>query len=541
MKTKTKTRLPRHLLVCTLGAALAQAVSGCGTSDVSTGAGGAPGSGSGGQTAAGGASSSGGSNPGSGGQRASGGTLGTGGSDPGAGGSAGGGTGSGGAPPATGGAPGHAGTGGAATGGAGGAPASTGGVTGSGNAAGAGPLADKPFMGWSSWSSTTGNVTAAIVQAAADTVASKLSPYGYRYVNIDDGWYNGFDANGRWKPDTRKFPDGISGVASYVHGKGLKLGIYLTPGVNDTVVSANALIEGTSYHVKDIVTSAAGNTDKKSGATARKIDFTKPGAVEYVQGYANLLASWGVDFIKMDFVGPGGGGGSADNREDIKQWRLALDKSGRQIWLELSNMLDISAATTWKAYSNGWRVANDVECYCTTLTNWAHVIRVINAVAPWVSYAGPGGWNDLDSLEIGNGSSDGISADERQTVFSFWSISAAPLYLGASLSNLDAADLAILTNSEVIAVDQAGVPAKLVSTGGNQQVWYAKRPDGTFAVGLFNFDSGSAQVTARWSDLGAPSSVAVRDAVSHTDLGRMSTSFGAMLPGHGSRLLVLTP
>ena len=149
-----------------------------------------------------------------------------------------------------------------------------------------------------------------------------------------------------------------------------------------------------------------------------------------------------------------------------------------------------------------------------------------------MSHAGPGGWNDLDSLEIGSGSGDGISADERQTVFSFWSINAAPLYLGASLSNLDAADLAI---------DQAGVPAKPVSTSSNQQVWYAKRGDGTFAVGLFNFDTGSAQVTARWSDIGAPSSVAVHDAVSHTDLGRMSTSFGATLPAHGSRLLVLTP
>jgi alpha-galactosidase len=510
-------------------AALFAASCSSGSPSSETGAGGGTGSGAGGGSATGGMPGTGGASSGSGGQPASGGTLGTGGSNPGAGGSLG----AGGTTPATGGATGSAGR--AGTGGT----TSTGGVT--GGSAGAGPLAAKPFMGWSSWSSTTGNVNATIVKAAADTVSSKLLQFGYQYINIDDGWYNGFDANGRWKPDTNKFPDGIAGVATYAHSKGLKLGIYLTPGVNDTVVSANSLIEGTTYHMKDIVTSAAGNTDKKSGATARKIDYTKPGAVEYIQSYAKLLATWGVDFIKMDFVGPGGGGGTADNQDDIKQWRVALDKSGRQIWLELSNMLNISAVATWQAYSNGWRVANDVECYCTTLTNWAHVVRVINAVAPWVSHAGPGGWNDLDSLEIGSGSMDGISADERQTVFSFWSISAAPLYIGAPLSNLDAADLAILTNSEVIAVDQAGVPAKPVSTSGNQQVWYAKRPDGTFAVGLFNFDTGSAQVTARWSDIGAPSSVAVHDAVSHTDLGRMSTSFGATLPGHGSRLLILTP
>jgi hypothetical protein len=396
-------------------------------------------------------------------------------------------------------------------------------------------------MGWSSWSSTTGNVNEGIVKAAADAVASRLASYGYQYVNVDDGWESGFDAYGRWKPDAGKFPNGIASVADYVHGKGLKLGIYLTPGVNDTVVSANLPVYGTSYHAKDIVTSAAGNTDRAAGATTKKIDYTKPGAVEYVQGFADLLASWGVDFIKMDFVGPGGGGGSADNRDDIQQWRAALDKTGRPIWLELSNMLNISAIATWKAYSNGWRVANDVECYCATLTNWAHVVRVINAVPPFVPYAGPGGWNDLDSLEIGNGSSDGITADERQTMFSFWALSAAPLYLGADVTKLDAADLKILTNAEVIAVDQAATPGKPVSTSSNQQVWFAKQTDGSIVVGLFNFDTGATQVTAKLSDVDAASSVAVRDLVSQTDLGRVTTSFGASLPGHGSRLVKLTP
>ncbi len=406
-----------------------------------------------------------------------------------------------------------------------------------------GPLAARPYMGWSSWSSTTGNVTEAIVKAAADVVAQRLLPFGYEYINVDDGWWSGFDANGRWSVDTRKFPNGIAAVADYVHGKGLKFGIYLTPGVNDIAYNANSPILGTPYHLQDIVSnpSARGSTDQKAGATSKKIDYTRPGAVEYVRGFAALLASWGVDFVKMDFVGPGGGGGVADNQEDIKQWRAAFDKTGRKIWLELSNMLNISAIATWQTYSNGWRVANDVECYCATLTNWAHVVRVINAVQPFVSHAGPGHWNDLDSLELGSGSGDGITADERQTMFSFWAISAAPLYLGASLVNLDAADLAIVTNAEVIAIDQAGVPAAPVSTASNLQVWSAKRADGTFALGLFNFGAASAQVTARWTDFGAPGAVSVRDLWSHTDLGRVSTSFSATLPAHGSRLLVLTP
>src|SRR5208337_3322158 len=132
----------------------------------------------------------------------------------------------------------------------------------------------------------------------------------------DDGWYNGFDANGRWQADTTKFPSGIAGLATYVHSKGLKFGIYLTPGLNTTVWQANSPIAGTSYHAHDIVlnTTTHGNTK----GDAYKLDFTKPGAVAYVESYANLLALWGIDFIKMDFTGPGGGDVSADNQDDIE-------------------------------------------------------------------------------------------------------------------------------------------------------------------------------------------------------------------------------
>ena len=403
-------------------------------------------------------------------------------------------------------------------------------------------LAARPSMGWESWwSGHTGVATEADIKAAADIMASKLLPYGYEYILIDDGWYDGFDEYGRWKPDLQKFPDGWSGTADYVHRKGLKIGIYLTPGVNDTVVAANSPIEGTSYHVKDIVTSAAGNTDKATGATAHKIDYTKPGAVQFVQGYANLISGWGADHVKMDFVGPGGGGGNADNQDDIMQWRAALDATGRSIWLNLSNKLNISAINTWQHYSNAWRVENDVECYCSTDTNWAHVVREINGLPPFTQYGGPGHWNDLDSLMIGNGSFDGITADERQTMFSFWALATSPLIIGADITKLDAADLAILTNSEVIAVNQAAVPPRAVSTATNQQVWYSKQKDGSIVVGLFNFDSTSAQVTANFNAIGAANSMTVRDLVTHATLGVSSGSFGATLATHASRLLRLTP
>jgi hypothetical protein len=416
----------------------------------------------------------------------------------------------------------------------------------------AGILGATPSMGWESWWSThTCNPSEAEVKAIADVVASKFKQFGYEYILIDDCWYSGFDAYGRWKPNPTTFPDGWSGAADYVHGKGLKIGIYLVPGVLDPVVAANSPIMGpnglTTYHAQDIVTSAAGNTDKNANQ-AHKLNFSNPGAVAFVQGYAQLIASWGADAVKMDFVGPGGGGGNADNRDDITQWRAALDATGRRIVLNLSNQLDIAAIGTWEKYSNSWRVSTDIECYCSTDTDWTHVEREIFGLGTtrgllnpnFVPYAGPGHWNDLDSLMIGEGSFDGITIDERQTQFSFWSIVGSPLIIGSDLTRLDAGDYAILTNSEVIAVNQSGLPAKPVSTASNQQVWYTKQADGSIVVGLFNFGAVSAQVAATFSAVGAGTTMKVHDMISHADLGSSTGSFGATLPTHASRMLRLT-
>jgi alpha-galactosidase len=401
-------------------------------------------------------------------------------------------------------------------------------------------LAAKPYLGWSSWSSLVANPTETKIKAITDAMAQTLLSYGYQYINIDDGWYSGIDANGYWKTNTARIPSGIEGLADYVHGKGMKLGLYMVPGLLNASYDANATIVGTAYKTQSIAGSGAGNTNKKENA-AHKIDYSKPGAVEFVQGQANLFASWGVDFIKMDFVGPGGGGGSADNQEDIKQWRAALDKTGRQIWLELSNQLDIAAIATWKGYSNGWRIASDIEVYSGKRTDWAHLKREMTALPPFVQHAGPGHWNDMDSTEIGNGDTDGISATERQTQFSYWAINCAPIYLGTDPTSFDADDLKILQNKEVIAVHQAGVPAKPVSTATTAQVWYSNQADGSVVVGLFNLGDGAAMVSAAFSAIGAGSTMKVRDLVSQTDLGASTTSYGASVPAHGSRLLRLTP
>ena len=321
-------------------------------------------------------------------------------------------------------------------------------------------VAGRPPMGWSSWSSLRGNISEAAIEAQADAMHRYLQPYGYRYVNVDAGWSDHLDGFGRDAWNVTKFPNGIAPVAAYVHRLGLRFGIYLVPGIPMAAVTANVPIYGTPYHAQDIAdTTTLGNTLGDSW----RIDYTKPGAREYIQSYADMFASWGVDYIKMDFVGPGGGHNPADNTADIAQWRAALDRTRRPIHLELSNSLAFAQAAWWARYANGWRIEGDVECYRNCpgfLTNWAVRASLRFTDAPkWVPFAGPGHWNDLDSLEIGNGGTDGLSADEKQSVMTLWAIESSPLLLGTDLTKLVPEDVKMITNDEVIAVDQAGAPA----------------------------------------------------------------------------------
>ena len=400
-----------------------------------------------------------------------------------------------------------------------------------------------PPLGWSSWSSTWVNggqkLNERYIKAQADVMADKLKSAGFTYINLDDGWAKGFDEHGRLQPNPQKFPDGIAALAAYVHGKGLKLGIYMTPGLRVAAWQANGTVAGTDIHLQDIADiHQPGNTQGKAGK-AYHIDYTKPGAKEYVQSYVDMLASWGVDYVKMDFVGPGGGNVKADTRDDIQRWHEAIQRNGRPIWLELSNYLKIDNIQTWKAYSNGWRIENDVESYGKDghLTRWAKVAVRFNDAPKWATFAGPGNWNDLDSLEIGNGDGDGLKPEERKSVMTLWAISCSPLILGSDLTKLDDGDLALLTNPEVLAVDQAGHVATPLSQAQRQQVWRVKNPDGSFTVALFNLGDTEAKVAVSWSDLGISGGASVRDLWQRKDLGKFDTGYDATLDDHACKLL----
>jgi alpha-galactosidase len=451
---------------------------------------------------------------GSGGTSAAGGATGTG-AMQGSGGAAGGATGAGGAGGATGtgGKGGAVGSGGAASaGGAGGRGGMAGSTVGSGGSAGgagaagsSGILGATPPMGWNSWNTFGCNLTETLIKQMADTfVSSGMQAVGYQYVNLDDCWMNGRDSSGKLRWNTTNFPAGIPALADYIHGKGLKIGIYETPNT----VTCAGLYGGLGASVG--VGSAGHETTD-----------------------AQTFASWGIDYLKYDkCTGPLSG---------FAVMRDALRATGRPIFYSINpgdgtgcppNSCSINLPTI----ANMWRIGFDIN------GSWASMIGLVDQDQNLSSYAGPGHWNDPDMMEIGNGLTD----TEGRSHFSMWAILAAPLVAGNDLRNMSAATKATLTNSEVIAVDQdpLGMQGRLAASPGTSlQVW-SKTLSGTNtrAVVLLNRGTGTASITVQWSALGIPTGTAtVRDLWSHTDLGTFQGSYTASsVPSHGVVMVKVT-
>ena len=427
-------------------------------------------------------------------------------------------------------------------------------------------FAQKPYMGWSTWSFLRSKPTEEKVKAQVDALFSAHLPeYGYRYINLDAGWTDGYDDHGVPKPNLTTFPSGMDGFGQYLHSRGLLFGIYLNPGVDQKLYDLNPIIEGTTAHIHDITdTTQPGSTHKGS----YRIDFTKPAARAYINSIVQQFARWKVDFVKLDFVGPGGGNLPADNREELRQWHAAIQHSKRPIWLELSNWLSIDQAPLWRATSNGWRIENDIECYpCSrstdpaikgNLTIWSKVSERFSDVRPWIRYAGPagnggeGGWNDFDSLELGNGDKDGITPAERQTMFVLWATSCAPLYLGTDLTDMDPADLTLITNRNLIAINQAGIPATPLDIQGLrnqiQQAWITINPDGSAILSLFNLGPDAATLKFNWREIDALRDThfaahppKLIDLITNTEVPIPPEEINFILDSHASRVFRLTP
>ncbi len=435
-------------------------------------------------------------------------------------------------------------------------------------------VAATPYMGWSSWSlqattypgvnpqswSSWLNETH-IMQQANAMVSTGLAAAGYKYINIDAAWYADInrnvelDAYGRLTQDTTRFPDPMATVVAKIHALGLKAGIYDYAGMPKEAYNANAPVYGTTHGcttqtavLKDSTGAPVVLPSGWDNAYALDMSAGNPCGQEYISSKTQQYASWGLDLIKLDGTTPSGTSGTVSDLTkssyyEVAGWHQGLAAANWQGQLILSWALRTNEAAYWQQNANGVRTNGDVECYCNTLVNWPLVSSRFNDAATWQQYAKPGFWPNLDSLDVGNGTMDGLTNDQRQTATTLWSIANAPLFTGDDLTKLDSYGISLLTNNEVIAQDQQGLPARPVNQAGNQQTWYVRNNDGSYTVALFNLGSSAATVTANWADIGltATQSAGVHDMWAHTDLGNSTGSFSATLPAYGSRLLKLTP
>jgi alpha-galactosidase len=373
-----------------------------------------------------------------------------------------------------------------------------------GDAASAAIPAATPPMGWNSWNTFQCSINEVLIRGVADTfVTSGMAAAGYQYVNLDDCWMNGRDTTGKLQWDTTKFPAGIPALAAYVQGKGLKLGIY------ESANSATCV-----------------------GVYGPSTPAVAVGSLNHEAQDAQTFASWGVDFLKYDLC--------TGSRASITAMGNALRTTSRPIVFSINpgngtNDLQPPTAAGWSygTIANMWRIGFDINA------SWASVLSLIDQDAPLARFASPGHWNDPDMLEVGKG----LTADEDRSHFSMWAMLAAPLIAGNDIRSMSAATQAILTNADVIAVDQdpLGMQGQIAATPAtNLQVW--SKPlagTNTRAVALFNRGTAAASITVQWTNIGIPAGNAtVRDLWQHANLGTFNNSYTvAAVPAHGVAML----
>lgn len=367
-------------------------------------------------------------------------------------------------------------------------------------------LAATPPMGWNSWNTFQCNISESLIKSVADAlVSSGMQTAGYEYVNIDDCWMDGRDADGTVRWNKSKFPSGIPSLAEYIHDKGLKLGIYQ---------SANTATCVGLY----------GGVDRSVAV----------GSLGHEAHDAATFASWGVDLLKYDLC--------AGQRSSLVTMGKALRAGKRPMLYSINpgngqNDLD-PPKPGWDmlGVAHIWRIGFDINA------SWDSVIRLIDENQNFYDYAGPGHFNDPDMLEVGKLA----NANEDRAHFAMWAVMAAPLIAGNDIRAMSTTTRQILTNAEIIAVDQdpLGSQGRLVAAPEKSlQVW-SKTLSGTNtrAVALFNRGTSPASITVSWSILGLPAgSAMVRDLWAHTDVGNFSQSYTATnVPPHGVAMLRVT-
>jgi len=356
-------------------------------------------------------------------------------------------------------------------------------------------LARTPPMGWNSWNKFRCNVSEGLLREMADAMVSTgMRDAGYVYLNVDDCWHGARDASGNIQPDKKRFPSGMAALANYVHAKGLRLGIYSDAGA--------------------------------------KTCAKRPGSLGFEEQDAAQYASWGIDYLKYDWCNTEG----LKAEEAYTKMRDALQKSGRKV---VFSICEWGTSQPWNwggAVGNLWRTTGDIgACWEKSSCSRAWETGIMNVLDLQVgleAYAGPGRWNDPDMLQVGNG----LSQTEDRAHFSLWSVLAAPLLAGNDLRSMSAETKALLTNREVIEVNQdpLGVQGRKVRDDGMEEVWAKPLSRAATSVVFLNRGESSVRMQVRFSELGMNGPQAVRDLWERKELGSFKEAFSAEVPPHGA-------
>jgi len=369
-------------------------------------------------------------------------------------------------------------------------------------------IALMPPMGWNSWNCFACDVTEANVRAAADAmVASGLINHGWTYINIDDCWEAGRDAEGKVLSN-EKFPD-MKALTDYVHSKGLKIGLYSSPGPK----------------------TCAGHE----------------GSYQHEELDARRYGEWGFDYLKYDWCSYGDIVPNPDHAGLLKPYqvmRAALDKAPRDILFSLCQY-GMGNVWEWGAQVGGncWRTTGDIT------DTWSSMSSLGFGQAGHEKFAGPGHWNDPDMLVVGyvgwsaKVRPSRLTPSEQYTHISLWCLLCSPLLIGCDMTKLDDFTLNLLTNDEVLDVSQdtLGRQAGRVAKNGPFEIWAKDLEDGSKAVGLFNRGEMGATITVKWSELGLFAEQSVRDLWRQSDLGKFPGQFQAEVPRHGVVLVKVAP
>jgi alpha-galactosidase len=415
-------------------------------------------------------------------------------------------------------------------------------------------LAPTPPMGWNSWDGFGPTIREDEARENAQIMAKRLLPHGYNIFTVDIQWYepgaNSYDYRkgaelamdewGRLLPAPNRFPSAANGagfkpLADFVHGLGLKFGIHMMRGIPRQAAYRNSPILGTKHRAGDIadrVNVCPWNTDMYG------IDMSKPGAQEYYDSVFRLYASWGVDFVKADDMSRP----YFRNAPEIHAVRTAIDRCGRPMALSLSpGETPLAAADDVARNANMWRISDDFW------DTWPALLEQFERLKNWTPYRRPGAWPDADMLPLGvlemGKRTTRFTPDEQRTLITLWSIARSPLIMGGDLRKLDDFTSSLLTNDEVLAVNQTSGENREVFRADGLAAWQARAINGDTYIAIFNLRDprvAMPAVSMSLAQFGLHGPLRLRDLWQHRDLGILRDGFAPQPPAHGAGLYRLS-